>query len=121
MKHKREIHNAIILTLEDEDSEDLKSIVDDSDGFLEYVVDDIKLCLHADFMVELRKFLQEDMAKPKYCPNCGGMLPELSFEYKGKRFRFTCYMIEENGKTLAKTDYAKFAKYCKATTKETKE
>jgi len=57
-------------------------------------------------------FFEEEMMKPKHCPNCGGVLPELAFEYKGKRFRFTCYRIEENDKVIVKTDYAKFAKYC---------
>lgn len=88
-KGKPQTHNGFILTLED-----------------------------SEFMIGLREFLQEDMANPKHCPNCGGMLPELSFDYKGKRFRFTCYMIEQDGKIIAKTDYAKFAKYCRAMTEK---
>ena len=96
------------------DNGDLEAVEDGE--FIEYQIDDAKFSLNV--MVNLRQFLQEDMVKPKHCPNCGGMIPELSFEYKGKRFRFTCYMIEENGKTIAKTDYTKFAKYCKAMTEK---
>lgn len=99
-------HQAEIICLDNGDLE--AKVIGD---FIEYQIEDAKFSQN--IMVNLRQFLQGDMAKPKHRPNCGGILPELSLEYKGKRFRFTCYMIEENGKTLVKTDYAKFAKYCK--------
>jgi len=68
----------------------------------------------------LREFLKCLPLKAKNCPNCGGIIPELSFTYEDTTYFFTCYQILKNGVVTAKTDYTKFAKYCKVL-KEKKE
>ena len=62
----------------------------------------------------LRESLKKDLANWKHCPNCGGILPELMFNFEGKEYWFTCYMIREDGKIIAETDYENFAGYCRA-------
>lgn len=62
----------------------------------------------------LQRFFKTDLSHPQNCPSCGVIVPELSFRYKGKSYFFTCYMITENSKVKAQTDYQKFTKYCKA-------
>jgi hypothetical protein len=68
----------------------------------------------------LQSFFKTNLSHPQNCPSCGGIVPELSFRYKGKSYFFTCYMITENSKVKAQTDYQKFAEYYKAV-KEKKE
>lgn len=64
-----------------------------------------------DIVFSLRAIL-EKIAASKKCPNCGGLVPELYLNYKGKEYFLTCYQIVENDKLIAQTDYKKFAKYC---------
>jgi len=61
----------------------------------------------------LREFLKKDLADLNHCSNCGGILPELMFIFEGREYWFTCFKINENGKKIAETDYAKFCRYCK--------
>lgn len=61
----------------------------------------------------ITSFFEKDIVEVTHCPNCGGILPELQFEYKGKTYCFTCYRIEKDGKAIVKTDYEKFAEYCR--------
>jgi len=51
--------------------------------------------------------------KEHHCPNCGGLLPELSVIFENKLYKFTCYEIEsmKTGKVLKKTDYKKLGEY----------
>ena len=51
----------------------------------------------------------------KKCPNCGGIVPEIHVEWKGRQYQFTCYKIVslKSGKVLLKTNYKKFGEYCK--------
>ena len=51
--------------------------------------------------------------KEHHCPNCGGLLPELSVIFENKLYKFTCYEIEsmKTGKVLKKTDYKKFQNF----------
>jgi len=67
-----------------------------------------------DTLRTLQSFFKTNLSHPQNCPSCGGIVPELSFRYKGKSYFFTCYMITENSRIKAQTDYRKFAKYCKA-------
>jgi len=69
----------------------------------------------------LKHFLSIELAQPKNCPNCGGLIPELSFTFKGKTYFFACYMITEDEKVIAQTDYRKFAKYYNRLIEEKKE
>jgi hypothetical protein len=53
---------------------------------------------------KLRKYLRDLVSNR--CPRCGGLLPELVFDYAGKKYFFTCYMVAEQGKgIIAETDY----------------
>ena len=61
----------------------------------------------------IRKYLKKELLKKVVnCPVCGGLLPEIKLYCEGVEYSFTCTKIRRNRKTLAKTDYAKFAKYC---------
>lgn len=63
----------------------------------------------------LRRILFEKISKAKNCAVCGGLNPDLEFKYQGNIYRFTCYRItNEEGETIAKTNYLQFAKYCLA-------
>ncbi len=75
---------------------------------------------------KIRKTLKTLLEQKKHCPNCGGLVPELSFLMDGKEFLFVCHAIVQREswtwdaqkeihtpqKTLAQTDYKQFAKYC---------
>lgn len=75
---------------------------------------------------QIQKVLKELQKHRKSCPNCGGLLPEISFYMAGKQFYFVCYRIEDCERTiwdgekeihtptkvLATTDYAKLGSYC---------
>jgi hypothetical protein len=52
----------------------------------------------------------------KTCPNCGGIVPEITIKYNGKFFRLTCYNITDmkSHKTILETDYEKLSKYGKS-------
>jgi hypothetical protein len=46
------------------------------------------------------------------CPDCGGILPEMSIKTENGTFLFTCTEIKDcEGKVLAKTDEEKLEKY----------
>jgi hypothetical protein len=68
---------------------------------------------------QVRAVLEKLAFEARNCNRCGGVLPELIFEYMGKEYRFTCYQItDENGKVIAKTNYKKFSEYCSGKTKK---
>lgn len=49
----------------------------------------------------------------KNCPNCGGIVPEITVKWKDREYRFTCYKIVslKSGKTLSRTDYKRMRDY----------
>lgn len=57
----------------------------------------------------LRFFLSESLKSATKCPECGGILPDLCIAHRGRAYLFTCTKIEENGKVLAETDYARLS------------
>jgi len=60
---------------------------------------------------ELRKTLIR-ISQITHCQGCGGLLPEVAFTFEGKKYRFTCYRIDdEDGKKIVGTDYEKFCKF----------
>ncbi len=75
---------------------------------------------------KIQQTLKMLLEQKEHCPNCGGLVPELSFQMDGKQFTFTCHEIAEMEtwkffnekethkprKVLAQTDYKQFAKYC---------
>ena len=66
---------------------------------------------------QLKHYLREELGEAKNCPNCGGLLPELTLVYKGKTYSFTCtQIIGKRGWVIAKTNYEQFSKYCQAKT-----
>lgn len=67
-----------------------------------------------DTLRSLQSFFKTNLSHPQNCTKCGGIVPELSFTYKGKNYFFSCYMITENSRVKAQTDYRKFAKHCRA-------
>jgi hypothetical protein len=106
---KKTEHQITILLLEDH--------IDDSDS-------EPRIDILSQYVHEPKKLLQWVQnylhnLKPEICPNCGGMLPEFAFEYEGKTYFFTCYMITGKGK-IATTDYRRFGKYCQVVTEQEK-
>jgi hypothetical protein len=51
----------------------------------------------------------ELLSKPKHCANCGALIPELGFTYKGKEYVFTCYEVWGRDRLVAETTYQKLA------------
>jgi hypothetical protein len=66
-----------------------------------------------DIARELAGAIYDIWKNRKKCPNCGGIVPEITVEWEGRQYRFTCYKIvsKKSGKTLLETDYKKLAHY----------
>ena len=65
-----------------------------------------------DLMKTLRKVVEEILNNPeRICPNCGGMRPEIVFQYNGYNYFFTCWKIKKKNKKIAETDYEKMVEY----------
>jgi len=53
------------------------------------------------------------------CSVCGGLIPELCFEFQKKKYFFTCYKIEDqNGKAIKQTDYKTMLNYLQQSEKQ---
>ena len=61
----------------------------------------------------VRGFLSVFQSKFRYCKVCGGIIPELSVEYRDKEYFFTLWKITEKGKTVKETKYKRLAKHLK--------
>jgi len=62
----------------------------------------------------LKVWLGKILADPQ-CPICGGLLPELSFQYNGRTYDFVCWKItDKKGEVLRETNYRKLATYLQA-------
>jgi hypothetical protein len=71
-----------------------------------------KYCTSEGLLEKLKEYLDRLGSSAHNCPNCGGVLDELSFEHKSKTYFFTCYKIAGQGKGIvAQTDYNKFHNY----------
>jgi len=79
---------------------------------------------------QIRELLETLLDGKNHCPNCGGLIPELSLVMAGKQFHFVCHEIAEQEKfswegdkekhtprkVLATTDYKKLVEYLKKRT-----
>jgi len=67
----------------------------------------------------LERVLEHNISKAVNCPSCGGLVPEISFIWRGREYWFTCYKIVDfdRHEIVAETDYSKFAKYSEAMVK----
>jgi hypothetical protein len=57
--------------------------------------------------------IQDIWKNRKKCPNCGGIVPEITVQWEEREYRFACWKIvsKKSGKTLLETDYKKLAHY----------
>ena len=63
---------------------------------------------------QVLRFL-ENLHKGKYfmCPECGGILPEISFSYKHCHYKFICTKITDGkDNVIAETDYKLLERQC---------
>ena len=76
---------------------------------------------HDNVVQKIKGYLSKDLANPWHCPFCGGVLPELAFRHRGKKYYFTCYKIEdENRQITAQTRYVQFARWCSKSCSKTR-
>lgn len=62
---------------------------------------------------DLRFLLGVNLSPPQKCEACGGLLPEIGFNYDGKEYRFTCHEIrDKKDKVIVQTDYKQLGKWC---------
>ena len=63
---------------------------------------------------DLRLTLGISLDSPRKCEACGGLQPEIVFEYQGKRYRFTCTeILSTNDTVLHETDYEQLGEWCR--------
>jgi hypothetical protein len=64
-------------------------------------------CPADNLSADIKLYLKRLRKRKKFCPNCGGIIPELTIIDGFNSYNFVCIGIEDfySGKTIAETDY----------------
>lgn len=63
--------------------------------------------------VKKLRSIMKALLKGNHCEECGGIKPNLTIEYQGVTFTFSCHRIASHGTIVAETDYEKLTEYLK--------